>query len=434
MIAKIDKVRKGSIADMAGVRVGNILENINNIPLRDIIDFQIYSDPSKLNLNILRNGQKLCIKIEKAEGEPLGVKFSSSIFDKLKFCKNRCLFCFIDQLPPRVRKSLLIKDDDYRLSFLYGNFVTLTNLSDSELERIIEQRLSPLYVSLHSTDLAIRSKLIRPRAGDKALEYLKRLLDAGIRIHIQIVLCPGINDGDNLMHTLIDLSTNYSGIESVGIVPVGLTSYREKLYPLRSFTPNEAGSLIEEIEVFQKKFLKTRNLSRVFLADEFYLMSGKTLPDKEHYGDFPQIENGIGLARLFLSDFEEALAKRANALKPLTGTVLTGEMPESILKEAFAKLKKFNIYLKVKKVPNKFFGGEVNVTGLVTGSDILNTAKDEDFEAPLFLPDIMLNEGKLFLDDINLNELEQKLKVPICLVSTNGKQFIEDLIKVSNRS
>ncbi len=431
MIAKISEVKKGSVAATVGVQVGDVLENIDGIFLRDVIDFQVHSYSPELNLNILRSGQKLCFKIKKIAGESLGIKFSSSVFEKLKFCKNRCIFCFIDQLPAGVRKTLFIKDDDYRLSFLYGNFITLTNLNDIDLKRIKEQRLSPLYVSLHSTDPEVRSKLIRPRGEDRAFEYLEYLLKAGIHIHIQIVLCPDVNDGDNLRRTLSELFEDYIEVESVGIVPVGLTAHRKGLCSMRSFTAEEAGLLIEEIGILQKKFLERKKSSWVFLADEFYLMSNKTLPNKEYYEDFPQIENGIGLTRLFLSDFKEALMECANVLKPLKGTILTGEMPGLILKDASEKLKKFGVFLDVKKVQNKFFGENVTVAGLVTGSDILNALKDRTFEPPVFLPDIMLNDDGLFLDNMTIDDLKQKLKIPIYSVSSSGEGFVRDLIKIS---
>jgi len=431
--AKIVEVKNNSVADLAEIRAGDVLKKIDDTSLRDIIDFQIYSDEPEFKLNILRDGQDVCYEIKKMPGESLGLKFSSSIFNKVKCCKNKCVFCFIDQLPIGVRKSLLIKDDDYRLSFLYGNFITLTNLEESDLERIIEQRLSPLYISLHSTNPMIRSKLMRTKGDDKALKYLKRLLDAEIRVHIQIVLCPGINDGDVLMSTLSELSRNYNGIESVGIVPVGLTMHREGLYPLRSFASCEAANLIEEVKRLQEKFLKEKGSSWVFLADEFYLLAKVPLPNMEHYQDFPQIENGVGLARLFLNEFEEALNKHADDFRPIIGTVLTGEMAEPILKNVVAKLEQFGVFLKVKKVPNRFFGGKVSVTGLITGSDILELINNESIDGPIILPDIVLNEDKVFLDDLTVEELKERLKVSVSVVPSDGKGFIKDLIKLGNR-
>jgi len=431
--AKIVEVKSNSVADLAEIRPGDVLKRIDDTSLRDIIDFQIYSDEPKFKLNILRDGRDICHEIKKMPGEPLGLRFSSSIFDKVKCCKNKCVFCFIDQLPRGVRKSLLIKDDDYRLSFLYGNFITLTNLEESDLERIIEQRLSPLYVSLHSTNPMVRSKLMRTKGEDKALKYLKRLLNAEIRVHIQIVLCPGINDGDVLMSTLSELSRNYSGIESVGIVPVGLTTHREGLYPLRSFTSREAATLIEEVKRFQEKFLKENTSPWVFLADEFYLLAKMPLPNMEHYQDFPQIENGIGLSRLFLNEFEEAFNKHADDFRPLRGTLLTGEMAEPIFKNVVAKLKQFGVFLKVKKVPNRFFGGKVSVTGLITGSDVLGLINKESIDGPIILPDIVLNEDKVFLDDLTVEELEERLSVPVSVVPSDGKGFVKDLIKLGNR-
>ncbi|HDP69242.1 MAG TPA: DUF512 domain-containing protein [Actinobacteria bacterium] len=328
---------------------------------------------------------------------------------------------------------MLVKDDDYRLSFLYGNFVTLTNLSDLDIERIIEQRLSPLYISLHSTEPSVREKLVRVRGKDMSIEYLNRLLEADIRVHIQIVLCSGINDG-TLKSTLMDIAENYDGIESVGIVPVGLTAHRKGLYPLRSFTSKEAASLIKEIEKLQKEFLNTKNSSWIFLADEFYLMGGSFLPGREHYEDFYQIENGIGITSLFLSEFEEALDEHSNDLRPLRGTIFTGEMAGPILKKVARELEQFGIFLKVKMVPNKFFGGKVSITGLITGSDILKLKDIKNIDGPIVLPNIVLNEDKVFLDDLTVSELEKNLKVQIHVVSSDGKGFIEDLVKLGSGS
>ncbi|MDP3013003.1 MAG: DUF512 domain-containing protein, partial [Candidatus Subteraquimicrobiales bacterium] len=365
--AVVSEVSKNSLAHRISLQTGDIFLKINNKPLLDIIDYHILSEETDFSALILRGNNLIHLSAKKQVNEPIGLKFTSSIFNGVKICKNRCIFCFIDQLPKGLRKSLYLKDDDYRLSFLYGNFITLTNLQEKDVERIIKNRLSPLYVSLHTTDSRLRKRMLCPKRKDKALEYLNYLLENGIEIHIQIVLCAGVNDGKALIDTLSCLRQNFGKVASVGIVPVGLTKYREKMFPLRLFTKTEIKSLIKYIKDYQQKIKEEKGIYWVYLADEFYLRAKEKLPSFSEYDSFPQLENGIGFIRLFLDGVEKAVSDirlRKNS-EPIT--VLTGELAAPILEGVAIKLKsRFILDVRVVKIFNNFFGRNITVAGLIT--------------------------------------------------------------------
>jgi len=435
MSAVVSEIVENSLADNAGLGRGDKILEINKTRLRDIIDYQIAVEDSHLEMLIERNGRQRELVLERNETTtPLGIRFESSIFDGLKSCRNNCVFCFLDQLPKGLRKNLYQRDDDFRLSFLYGNFITLTNFSDDDLDRILKQRLSPLYVSLHATDPEIRKEILRAE-NDKALIYLDALLKSGIEVHVQIVVCPGINDGRNLDNTLKELELRFPQVRSIGIVPVGLTRFRAKLTKLSVFGAEENRDLIGKVRIIQDRFLKKKRTSWVFLADEFYLQADEPLPSFEHYEDFPQLENGIGITRLFSHEVEEELRDVSRSLSSQSSfTVLTGQLAAPILDHIFDKIKKrIGRNFTIIGIPNRFFGDKVTVAGLITASDIIAYVKSNKLGGTLLIPEVMLNSEGLFLDDISFREMKKLIGMPIETVPVDGKQLLEKLSALDGR-
>lgn len=436
--AIISRVISGSPADKAGLKLGDALLTINGQQLRDILDYQVITDATDLTIEVDRKGKTLILNAHKACEESLGIRFSKSVFDHLKRCCNRCLFCFIDQNPPSLRSSLYLKDDDFRLSFLYGNFITLTNLTESEVERIIAQRLSPLYVSLHSTDPALRRKMLGVKGKDKALFVLERLLKADIDVHLQIVLCPGINDGPKLERTIFDLALDYSRARSVGIVPVGITAYQQNT-DLRLFDLPEVRAVIEWVDRQREKFKKQKGTGWLFLADEFYLRTGSSVPELDYYEDFSQLENGIGLTRLFINGVEEELSEkeRQKRTKTKAFVLLTGELFAPVLKNVTAGLSRhLKVQLGVAAIPSLFFGGQVSVAGLLTGSDIVHhfSALREQKDSKIYLiPDTMLNQERHFLDDLDTGAVAQSVGCTFEVVPSDGASFVKWLLETGER-
>lgn len=424
---KISYVEPNSPAAQAGIKVDDELLTINNRPLRDVIDYQIACLDNSLKLS-LKSGQKIR-EIDVAIDEPLGIKFYNSTFDGIKRCANSCRFCFIDQLPPNLRSSLYIKDDDFRLSFLYGNFITLTNISFKTIERIIRQHLSPLYISIHSTDAIIRRQLMGFAGKDNSLTYLKQLVESGIEVHIQIVLCPGVNDGAALEKTLLDLAA--MDVASIGIVPVGLSAFRDNLPKMEPVTKDFAKDLIERISSFQQDNLVKNSSRLVFLADEFYLLAAVELPADTSYEGYPQLENGIGLARRFLKEAEEKLDEMEKPkVKIVTWTILTSRLASLALRPALVMINaRWQLELKLLIAENSFFGGGVSVAGLLTGSDIIAaTKKRSGFDDGLLAPDVCVNSDGLLLDGLTAAKLEKDL--PLRFMPSTGRRFIEELAKV----
>lgn len=429
---EIYKIKKGSLAEKNDLRPGDAILSMNGKPLRDILDFELAASEREVTLMVLRSCCILKIVIENPSYESLGIVFDTSLFDGIKTCANKCVFCFIDQLPLGMRRDVYVKDDDYRLSFLYGNFVTLTNMGSEDVERIIGDRISPLYVSLHATDPLLRTHMLGRKKGDDSLGHLKRLTEAGIEVHIQIVLCPGLNDGEVLAKTIDDLANGYDNIESVGIVPVGLTGHREGLHELSAFSGQQAKALIDEVAVWQRKFEDEKGQAWVYLADEFYISAGEELPPLGHYDDFPQIENGIGLSRLFIDEARSAMEGLDQALPVRRLAVVTGTLFAPVLRrviEELARTHKLNI--DVIAVDNLFFGGYVNVTGLLAGSDIIAGvgAWLNEHERPdhLYLPDVLLNADGLMLDDSTPDMVAEKLGVSVKVVESSGAGFVDSL-------
>ncbi len=425
----ISRVKKDSPAAKAGIKAGDFLVKINDSYFHDILDYYYLCSGQRVILSVYtKKGHFTEIEIRKNYDQKLGLEFCSPTFGPMRCCQNHCVFCFIDQQPPGMRLSLYEKDDDYRLSFFHGNYITLTNTGDLDLKRIIRRGISPLYVSIHCTDPAIRRKMMGNGAAGDIWGQLKKLVRGGVEIHGQVVVCPGLNDGTVLKKTVEDLSLLCPGLKTVALVPVGLTRYRQKLAPLRSISPGEACSIVEEYTAMQERFQEQWGTPFIYLADELYLLSGRPLPPHEHYGMYQQLENGVGLGRLFLNEVEEW--KKHSILPPLPRkmeiSLVTGQSGGSFLKIFRGELEKIGglkTYLHI--LPNVFWGGNVTVTGLLTGSDLLLGLRRKKLGEVVFIPAVMLKEGtRLFLDNIHLEFLSTRLKVP--LVPVTGLEEIRN--------
>ena len=420
----ITRVEAGSPAAREGLQAGDRLLSVNGEPVKDLIDYEALSVRSRLIVEVDRAGERLRYLVRKKVGEPLGLCFETTLMDRMQTCHNRCLFCFVDQMPKGIRSSLNVKDDDWRLSFIMGNYVTLTNVSEAEFGRILKRRVSPLYVSVHATDPELRVKLMANPTAGRIMERLTALRDAGITFHTQIVLCPGLNDGEALERTLKDLASLYPYCASIAAVPVGLTKYRKGLYPLRGYTADEARALIEYGEGKQAEYREKWDDTLFYLSDEWYLTAQMPLPPADSYGDFPQIENGVGLLRLFELDFLEALGERDPLPAARRVTVAGGVAANPFFRELYKKLHEYNVYADVVPVQNRFFGGNVHVAGLVTAGDI-EAAFPERGGGSLLIPRNMLREkDSVFLDGVTLSELEEKLGRRI-LPFGGGRECIE---------
>ncbi|SDD38677.1 DUF512 domain-containing protein [Sporomusa acidovorans] len=412
----ISNIKPNSIGEEIGLVPGDCLLEVNGEAVEDIIDLSFALAEEEIELLIERtSGEQELIVFEKEYDEELGVEFESAVFDKVRQCANKCIFCFVDQMPAGMRDSLYIKDDDYRLSFLYGNFVTLTNLGPRDRERISRLHLSPLYVSVHTTNGKLREQMLGGKQAGKIMEQLNDLVKRGIELHTQVVLCPGFNDGKELEKTIHDLYTMYPSILSLAIVPVGLTRYREHCHPLTKFSSSAAAEVISQVEKWQKNCRKEINESFVYLADEFYLSAGKEIPSYESYDGFPQLENGIGLVRNFLADWEQEQVGTEGYGEACHIDVICGVSAEKILSPLFSEFIIPNLTVRVIAVENEFFGNDVTVTGLLTGGDIIETLKT--YSGPrtgIIIPGIALRKGEhVFLDNTTPDQIAAALHVPV---------------------
>ncbi len=409
----------GSIADECGILPGDRLIEINGSPLRDVIDFRYAVGSDGLTLLFLRGGEEHEVEIEKDWEEGLGIDFETPVFDGIRQCRNRCGFCFVKNLPKGLRRSLYIKDDDYRLSFLFGNFVTLSNIGPSDLERIAEQRLSPLYVSVHATDRALRNRLLGVDAPD-ILSQIDDLGRRGIEVHAQIVLCPGINDGERLLATIEDLAARQGTVLSAAVVPVGLTRFCGNP-EMRLFTRAEAAAVIEQVAPLQKRYRAATGRSFVHLSDEFYVMSGRPVPPASWYDDFPQLDNGVGMVRRLLSSWASSrrrLPARLDRARQVGWVCGTSAYPTlALLAEDLTKRVE-GLRVEVHRVENRFFGASVTVSGLLAGGDVLDTIKPRHLDYWV-LPRVMFDEGcERTLDGVTLDEIRNQVVGPVGLAGT----------------
>lgn len=426
----IADVEAGAPGARAGLLRGEALLAINGEPVRDVVDYEYLYANRRLCLRIRAlDGAEREVWVRKEEYEPLGLGFATGLMSDMRTCKNHCVFCFIDQMPAGVRTSLHVKDDDWRMSFIMGNYVSLTNVDEDEFCRMLARRVSPLYISLHASDPALRVRMMKNPTAGRIMERLTRLRDAGLRFHLQIVLCPGLNDGAALERTLDDVETLLPAAQSLAIVPVGLTRFREGLTPLRPNTPEEAARLIEMLRPMQQAWRETQGTRFAFLSDEWYILAGKALPPYEEYEDFPQIENGVGLLRLFEHDLREALAEKRPLKRARRLCMAGGESASAFFAWLPDMLRPYGIELSLLPVRNDYFGGGVNVGGLVTGGDLVAQAASRLNGESLLIPRVMLRENEdVFLDGMTLAQAESALDARIFPV-TDGINMIETMFR-----
>lgn len=426
---EIYQVKPDSIACELGLEPGDRVLGINGQVLRDVIDYRFYeADESLIVLVQKQSGDEWELDIEKDCDESLGIDFDQGGFGHTTGCANKCLFCFVDQMPPGMRPTLYVKDDDYRLSFWDGNFISLTNLGTNELQRIARQRLSPLYISVHTTNPALRERMLGNKKAGLILEQLKYLADVGIEMHTQVVLCPGLNDEVELEKTADDLANLWPAVRSMAVVPVGLTKFRQGLYPLRIFERDEAARLVCWVAKKQDEYLTRLDHPFIFASDEFYLNAGKMVPPSARYAGFPQLENGIGLTRLFMDEWEAVKITLPREVPDVKVTLATGMLGEKILKPVVDGLNTIKgLEVTIKRVSNHFFGEQITVAGLITGRDLLDQLHSDEVGDLLVLPAVMLKkDSEVFLDGLSLKELHQQLQVPIA-VAGGPRQLVDVL-------
>ena len=431
---EIVEVRPSSIAEELGIRKGDKLITINGAGIKDILEYKYLTTDEFLEAEIEHaNGEIWIYEVEKEYDEDIGIVFEG-IIDKPKSCHNKCIFCFIDQLPSGMRETLYFKDDDTRLSFLQGNFVTLTNLSEREINRIIKYRISPINVSVHTTDPELRKMMLNNKNAGKLMDYLERLKEGGIEVRAQIVLCRGINDGEKLSRTLTDLKELHSELSCVAVVPAGITRHRQGLYELAEYDGASAAEVIEQVTVLQGKFLSELNTRFVFLSDEFFLISGKKLPGYDEYENFKQLENGVGLITLFNEEIEASLIRLGSYKKKKRAvSIITGEYAFANLKEAALRIEKSigDLEISVFPVANDFFGRGVKVAGLLTGKDIIDQLKGKAIGSNIFIPESMLKrDERVFLDDVTVEQLEKELGTKVTICKEDGSNLVKNILSL----
>ncbi len=431
----IRSVEEGSPCYKVGVTAESKLISINRHEIFDVLDYRFYQNEKKLKLKIEKDGKIKTYRIKKQEYEELGLCFDTYLMDKQRACKNKCVFCFIDQMPKGMRESLYFKDDDSRLSFLFGNYITLTNITEHEVERIINLHISPINISVHTTNPELRCKMMNNRFAGDALNVLYRLAKAGITLNCQLVLCPGYNDGEELRRSLRDL-TSLESVRCIAAVPVGLTAHRDGLEELEPFNAKTAAAVLDIMDEFGEESLKKCGKRRVFGADEFYLLSHREIPDADFYEDFLQLENGVGMWALFKDEALRAIddiALDQVTLKCRNISIATGQAAYPLIKNIvdIASKKWHNLYCDVYPIKNNFFGGHITVTGLVTGSDLLAQLKGNKLGDELLISSTMLrHEGDKFLDDVTVEDVEKTLGVKLKVVENDGFEFISNLLGI----
>ena len=414
------------------MKSGEQLVSVNGHRVRDVLDYMFYAAETKITLVIENNGTEREIHILKDEYDDLGLEFESFLMDKKQSCRNKCVFCFIDQLPPGMRETLYFKDDDARLSFLQGNYVTLTNMTQEDVDRIIEMHLG-INVSVHTTNPELRCKMMQNRFAGEKLDFLWQMARAGIQLNCQIVLCPGLNDGAELERTLTDLGSMLPHLTSVAIVPLGVTKYREGLYPLTTFTLQTAADALDIIERYQAQFMERHGTRAVFPSDEFFLLAGREIPDAAYYEEYPQYENGVGMLRSLADEFHDALECADPLEAPRKVTIATGRSPFEFLYDLTREAEDAFDGLNVQVIPirNDFFGETITVTGLITGQDLIAQLKDWEIGDELLLSTAMIRrDSDVFLDDVTIGQVEEALHTKIRIVANDGWEFLDAILGV----
>jgi len=433
----IADVRAGSPAAKKGVLPGDILISINGHEIRDVLDYRFYMTEKQLLLQLHRGPELLDVKLRKAEYEDIGLEFESFLMDRQHACKNKCVFCFIDQNPPGMRDAVYFKDDDSRMSFLMGSYVTLTNLTDADVDRIIGMHMSPIHISVHTTDPQLRVKMMKNKHAGEVLSYLQRFADAGIAMECQIVLCKNINDGVHLDRTMRDLCSYLPALSTCSVVPCGLTCYREGLYPLEPFTAEDCAAVLDQVARVQNECAEKYGRAVFYCSDEFYLKAGRDFPDGAFYEDYAQIENGVGMIPSMRDEFDFRMEELTDEERAVTREVsaATGAAAYPFLSSLCERLMREIPGLKVHLycVENRFFGKNITVAGLVTGGDLTEQLSGKPLGETLCIPSVMLrHEGDLFLDNVSVEDVEKALGVPLTVVDTayGGDAFVDAVLGI----
>ena len=429
----VKEVEQFSIADELGIEPGDKLISINDNEIEDVFDYHYYVNDEELVLLIEKpDGEQWELEIEKDYDEDLGITFEQGLMDEYRSCHNKCMFCFIDQLPKGMRDTLYFKDDDSRLSFLQGNYITLTNMSEHDVDRIVKYHLEPINISFHTTNPELRCKMLHNRFAGDALKKIDKFYEGGIQMNGQIVLCKGVNDGAELERSISDMSKYLPNLQSVSVVPVGLTKFREGLYPLEPFTKEDAENVLEIIERWQEKIYAEHGMHFIHASDEWYILAGRELPEESRYDGYLQLDNGVGMIRLLMEEFDEAMEELEGDDREIEISMATGVLAYDYLKMLVDKLtEKFpNVKVHLYKIINHFFGENITVAGLITGQDLMAQLKDKELGSCLLLPCNMLRSGEeVLLDDVTLSDIKESLQVEVDIVKSSGQDLINAIIE-----
>jgi putative radical SAM enzyme (TIGR03279 family) len=425
-------VEPGSIADELELEPGDVLVSVNGQPVSDVFDYHYLINEEYLEIFVRKpDGEEWELEIEKEYEDDLGIEFENGLMDEYRSCRNKCIFCFIDQLPRGMRDTLYFKDDDSRLSFLQGNYVTLTNMSDEDVERVIRYHLSPINVSFHTTNPELRCKMLNNRFAGEALKKVDRFFEAGITMNGQIVLCKGVNDGEELERTIRDLTKYMPHLQSVSVVPVGLSNHREGLYTLEPFTREDARQVLEQIHAWQQRLYGEYGTHFIHAGDEWYLLAEQPIPQEETYDGYLQLENGVGMVRLLENEIQEALSACSGDDRARKVSIATGVLAAPLLaREGEQICKKYpGLDLRIYPIVNHFFGERITVAGLLTGQDLMEQLQGKDLGEELLITEHMMKSGEeVFLDDVTVEELQRTLQVPVTIVKSDGQAFLEAVL------
>ena len=434
MAVRITSVEPGSPARRARIHKGDTLISINGNAITDVLDYRFYMTDEHLEILLCDQEKKLrTVVVEKDEYDDLGLEFETYLMDRQMGCKNACIFCFVDQTPPGMRKSLYFKDDDTRMSFLFGNYTTLTNLKEGDIQRIIKMHISPINISIQTMNPALRVQMMKNPFAGESLKFVRMLTEGGIKINTQIVLCPGYNDGEQLEYSLSELAKLGPNVQSIAVVPVGLTRYREKLTPLRGFFPQEAVEVVKTMERWGEYFCKEYGTRTAYASDEFYILAGKDFPPYEFYEDFAQLENGVGMMTLMQHDFAQALKEAQLEQSPAAHrcTIATGQLAYPMMQDFAERVQQAfpQVQVQVKKIRNDFWGPTITVAGLITGQDLLAQLEGLDLGSELLIPANMLrHEQDRFLDDLTLEQVQEILGVPALPVENDAFELLARML------
>lgn len=435
----IKKILPGSIAEEFELAPGDRLISINGHEIEDIFDYQFYAEDTYIEILIEKpDGEQWILEVDKEEDEDLGIEFDNGLMDEYRSCHNKCIFCFIDQMPKGMRDTLYFKDDDSRLSFLQGNYVTLTNMSDHDLDRIIQYHLSPINISFQTMNPELRCKMLNNRFAGEALKKVDRLNEAGIEMNGQIVLCKGVNDGEELAFSIREMMRYIPNLQSVSVVPVGLSKYRDGLFPLEPFTREDAREVLSTIHYYQNESYQKYGNHFIHASDEWYILAGEELPQEENYDGYLQLENGVGMMRLLLNEFEEAMKELQEKISAGTLdfssreiSMATARLAYPFIRDMAARMMEMvpGLMIHVYEIRNDFFGEMITVSGLLTGQDLIAQLTGKELGEALYLPQNVLRSGEeVFLDDVTVTEMEKALQVKVDIIKSSGRDFVNAVL------